>query len=60
MNVDKDMFNTEESAALLRFIYPNWPDRRNARPVPRDVTDWLLKYRLGRNNPVQTEQSLAS
>ena len=40
----KDYFSVEESAALLRVIYPNWPDIRNPKPCP-DLQEFLRKYR---------------
>ena len=38
-------FTVEESSALLREIYPNWPDQRGMRPPPVDVYEWLRQYR---------------
>jgi hypothetical protein len=38
-------FRVEESRALLRAIWPHWPDLRGMRPVPQNLGDWLNKYR---------------
>jgi hypothetical protein len=37
-------FNAEESAALLRAIFPNYPDLRGVRPVP-NVREFWEQYR---------------
>lgn len=37
--------NVDESTALLRVIYPNYPDMRNARRSPGDLQKWLQEYR---------------
>ena len=42
-----DRFRIEESAALLREIYPGYPDMRNSRRPPSDLQSWLRDYRAG-------------
>ena len=32
--MNDDRFTVEESAALLRAVYPNYPDLRGMKPVP--------------------------
>jgi hypothetical protein len=40
-----DRFMIEESAALLRYIYPGYPDMRNSRRPPADLHRWLEEFR---------------
>lgn len=40
-----DWFSLEESAALLRAIFPHYPDMRGMQPVPQDLKAWLREYR---------------
>jgi len=43
-------FRAEESAALLREIYPNYPNLDDRRPVP-DPREFLRRYRAERKSP---------
>jgi hypothetical protein len=38
-------FTVDESAALMREVYPNYPDLRDPRPAPQDLAKWLENYR---------------
>jgi hypothetical protein len=38
-------FNVEESAALLREVYPRYPDLRGSHRPPADIEQWLEEYR---------------
>ena len=42
-----DRYMVEESRALLRYIFPNYPDVRERRPVP-DAAKFLEEYRANR------------
>ena len=39
-----DRFNIRESAALLRSIFPNYPEMRGEKPTP-DLAEFLREYR---------------
>lgn len=41
---------TDESAALLRAIFPRYPDLRGAQPAPADLAEWLRDYRAKAEN----------
>ena len=51
---DKTTFTIEESAALLRAIFPNWPDLRGRQPVP-EPSGFLEEFR--RKKAEQQKQS---
>jgi hypothetical protein len=39
-----DRFRIKESAALLRSVFPNYPDVRDGKPTP-NLEEFLLDYR---------------
>lgn len=41
---DDDWFSPEESAALVRIIFPDYPGTRNPNPVP-DLAEFLRAFR---------------
>jgi hypothetical protein len=43
-------FTVEESLALLRAIFPNYPDTRNPKAVP-NPEEWLAEYRRTHPHP---------
>jgi hypothetical protein len=43
--MDALFFTVEESTALMREVYPNYPDLRQSRPAPKDLKAWLEAYR---------------
>jgi hypothetical protein len=51
---DEDRFHVDESAALLREIFPDYPDLRGCRPVP-DLRNFLAEIRAKRKSPGETE-----
>jgi hypothetical protein len=56
---DDLVFFPDESAALLREIFPNWPDQRGARPVP-DLREFLERYRAERKSSRDRENHEAT
>lgn len=51
---DGDVFHADESAALLREIFPNYPDLRGGRPIP-DLGKFLAEIRAKRKSPGEAE-----
>jgi hypothetical protein len=47
---DDDRFRVEESAALLREIFPDYPDLRGCRLAP-DLRKFLDEFRTKRKSP---------
>jgi hypothetical protein len=46
--MDETWFTLEESAALLHFIFPEWPGVRGHRDQPADLQAWLRQLRQDR------------
>jgi len=53
--VSDDNFSVEESAALLRVIFPNYPGTHGMKPVP-DVGTFLRTLRAGEPSQTSAER----
>ena len=53
---DDNNFNIEESAALLRTIYPSYPDIRGMKPVP-EIGAFLQTLHAGDSSHRETSES---
>jgi hypothetical protein len=54
-----DRFNIRESAALLRSIFPNYPEMRGEKPTP-DLEEFLREYRAANaGNKPQVANAIA-
>ena len=55
-----DRFYIEESAALLRKIFPNYPDINGGKPTP-NLAEFLREYRTAKagNVPPQVAKAVA-